>query len=91
MTSQLVVNPIACSGHGACAELLPERVTLDEWGYPLVDERPVSGSLHRQAARAVRDCPALALILAKPSAALSAAHAEETQRFLRTAVERTQA
>jgi hypothetical protein len=31
----LRVNPIACSGHGLCAELLPELISLDEWGYPL--------------------------------------------------------
>lgn len=31
----------ACQGHGLCAELLPEHVTLDEWGYLLVDAAPV--------------------------------------------------
>ena len=25
-----------CDGHGACAELLPELLETDEWGYPLV-------------------------------------------------------
>ena len=24
-----------CDGHGACAELLPELLESDEWGYPL--------------------------------------------------------
>ena len=38
---QLAVNPIDCAGHGACAELLPEMISLDEWGYPLLDPRPV--------------------------------------------------
>ena len=37
MAETLRVNPIACTGHGVCAELLPELVTLDEWGYPIVD------------------------------------------------------
>ena len=37
MSERLRVNPIACEAHGMCAELLPERITLDEWGYPLVD------------------------------------------------------
>ena len=37
---QLAVNPIDCAGHGACAELLPEMISLDEWGYPLLDPRP---------------------------------------------------
>jgi ferredoxin len=30
----LVVDRIACTGHGICASLLPDAVTLDEWGYP---------------------------------------------------------
>ena len=36
VTTRLRVNPIACSGHGVCAELLPELITLDEWGYPVI-------------------------------------------------------
>jgi ferredoxin len=61
--AQLRVNPIACSGHGLCAELLPELVSLDEWGYPLIAGQPVPSRLVRQARRAVTDCPALALRL----------------------------
>jgi ferredoxin len=57
------VNPAACSAHGACAELLPELITLDEWGYPIIDGEPVPARLSRHARRAVRDCPALALSL----------------------------
>ena len=34
MKKQLRVDPTVCSGHGLCAELLPELITLDEWGYP---------------------------------------------------------
>ena len=34
------VDPVACEAYGYCAELLPERVTLDEWGYPVVDGTP---------------------------------------------------
>ena len=59
----LRVNPIACSGHGLCAELLPELITLDQWGYPMVSGQPVPARLARRAARAVTDCPALALRL----------------------------
>ena len=25
-----------CRARGLCAELLPERIVLDEWGYPVV-------------------------------------------------------
>jgi ferredoxin len=61
--ARLRVNPIACSGHGSCAGLLPELVTLDEWGYPVLAAGPVPPELARRARRAVRDCPALALLL----------------------------
>jgi ferredoxin len=64
MGKQLRVNPIACAGHGLCAELLPELITLDEWGYPILPSKPVPRRLERHARRAVTDCPALALILA---------------------------
>ena len=65
MAETLRVNPIACTGHGVCAELLPELVTLDEWGYPIVDPAPVSPALDRDARRAVAACPSLALRLAR--------------------------
>jgi ferredoxin len=60
---RLRVNPIACEGHGLCAELLPERIKLDDWGYPIVDARPVSRELESHARRAVSACPTLALAL----------------------------
>jgi ferredoxin len=61
----LRVNPIACEGHGACAELLPELITLDEWGYPIIDDRPVPPALERDARAAVAACPKLALKLTR--------------------------
>jgi ferredoxin len=61
--ARLRVNPIACTGHGSCADLLPELITLDEWGYPLLAGGAVPPELARRARRAVRDCPALALLL----------------------------
>ena len=64
MQTKLSVNPIACSGHGMCAELLPELISTDEWGYPLISGQPVPLRLVREARRAVTDCPALALRLA---------------------------
>jgi len=57
------VNPIACTAHGLCAELLPERVTLDDWGYPIVDEHPLEPELVAHAKRAAAACPTLALLL----------------------------
>jgi ferredoxin len=63
MKRELRVDPTACSGHGLCAELLPELVSLDEWGYPIVARGPVPRQLDRHVRRAVTDCPALALKL----------------------------
>ena len=63
MAETLKVNPIDCTGHGVCAELLPEMISLDEWGFPLVDPRPVPRALDREARRAVAACPVLALKL----------------------------
>lgn len=60
---ELRVDPIACDGHGLCAELFPERVSLDEWGYPIIQPGPVPRSLEKHAKRAVAQCPVLALKL----------------------------
>jgi ferredoxin len=66
MTMRLEIDPITCSGHGLCADLLPELIELDEWGYPII-EAAVPGSLTAHARRAVSACPALALRLRRVS------------------------
>jgi ferredoxin len=63
MSRRLTIDPIACTGHGACAELFPERIQLDDWGYPMLDGAPVTDDLLVHARRAVAACPALALRL----------------------------
>lgn len=63
MAVRLRVNPIMCQAHGLCAEILPELIGLDEWGYPLLDPEPVPTELMTYARRAVADCPTLALLL----------------------------
>jgi ferredoxin len=63
MADTLRVNPISCSGHGICAELLPELIHLDEWGYPIIDPRPVPPGLKAETRRTVAACPVLALRL----------------------------
>lgn len=63
MSERLVVDPIACSGHGMCAELLPEWIELDDWGYPIIEQGSLPPGLSAHAKRAVRACPALALKL----------------------------
>jgi ferredoxin len=60
---RLRVDPVACDAYGYCAELLPERVTLDEWGYPIIDGAPVDPALVELATRAVASCPRRALAL----------------------------
>lgn len=57
------VDPVACDAFGFCAELLPERVTLDEWGYPVVEGTPIGSVLMELATRAVAQCPRRALHL----------------------------
>jgi ferredoxin len=65
VSERLAVNPIACDGHGLCAELFPEKVQLDEWGYPIIDPAPLSRTERSHARRAVASCPKLALFLQK--------------------------
>jgi ferredoxin len=59
---RLRVNPITCKGHGMCAELLPELITLDPWGYPLLTGEEVPRALADHARRAADACPTLALL-----------------------------
>jgi len=66
---RLRVDPVACDAYGYCAELLPERVTLDEWGYPIVDGTPVAGDLVALATRAAAECPRRAVLLESVDAA----------------------
>ena len=63
MSPRLRVNPIACEGHALCAELLPELIRLDDWGYPILELDEVPPDLLGLAERAVDACPTLALLL----------------------------
>jgi ferredoxin len=60
---RIVIDPVACDAYGFCAELLPEAITLDEWGYPIVDGAPLAAELVEVARRAARDCPRRAIAL----------------------------
>ncbi len=61
--SHLEIDWTRCDGHGLCATLLPELVTLDEWGFPVLDKS--ADATDRAVRRAVLACPALALRLAR--------------------------
>ena len=63
MGMRVLVNPIACEAHGLCAELLPELIGLDDWGYPIIDDSEVPRDLLGLARRAVDACPTLALLI----------------------------
>jgi ferredoxin len=63
MSDHLRVNPILCDAHGHCAELLPELIQLDEWGYPIISDEPIPHGLEREARQAVSMCPRLALAI----------------------------
>ena len=64
-TLRITIDPVACAAYGYCAELLPEAISLDEWGYPIVDDRPIPAELMALAKRAARDCPKRAITLRK--------------------------
>jgi len=65
MSYEVRVNPIACAGHGLCAELLPEMIELDPWGYPILMSAEVPRGLVEHARRAAAACPVLALLVDK--------------------------
>ena len=61
---RLRVDPTLCAGYGYCAEIVPELVTVDDWGYPIVHAEPIeSDELLRHARKAVATCPRLALLI----------------------------
>ena len=63
MAEELRIDRIRCDGHGQCAELLPELIQLDDWGYPVLRPGAVPEELRRHAGRAVAACPVQALRL----------------------------
>jgi ferredoxin len=65
MGEQLHLDPIRCDAYGHCAELLPELIELDEWGYPMIAAGDVPAHFAGDARRAVSACPRLALALRK--------------------------
>jgi ferredoxin len=67
-THTLGIDRIACEGRGLCAELLPELIDLDEWGYPILHATALPDELLAHGKRAVAGCPVLALRLERPPA-----------------------
>jgi hypothetical protein len=41
---KLRIDMTACEARGFCAELLPELISLDDWGFPIISSKvPVDG------------------------------------------------
>ncbi|MGW5230538.1 ferredoxin [Nocardia niigatensis] len=57
-SSTFAVDRIACVGHGICAHILIDAISLDEWGYPTLHEARPDPAL---AAEAIKLCPTKAL------------------------------
>ena len=77
------IDRIRCDGFGMCAELLPELIELDDWGYPVVAAGDVPEDLLRHARMAVEACPVLAITLRRKQAAVASERAAE-RRVLQT-------
>ena len=70
MTLHLRIDPIACTGHGMCAELFPELIELDDWGYPIVHSGGVvPPDLEQYAQNAAQFCPTIAVLLERKTRA----------------------
>ncbi len=57
----------SCKAHGLCHELLPEVISPDEWGYPVIAREGIRARSLDDARRAVAACPTLALRLVDQS------------------------
>lgn len=69
---RLHVDWTACDGRGLCAEILPQQIARDDWGYPRSargdGEIVVPPGAESDAEAAVSLCPRLALsLLRRPS------------------------
>lgn len=70
-TTRLHIDWTACDGRGLCAELLPDLIGRDEWGYPVALEGDATSRTdivipvadRAAATEAVALCPLVALRL----------------------------
>ena len=60
---EMWIDRTKCDGHRLCAELFPERIRLDDWGYPIITPGSIPATLMPHAQKAVDTCPVLALAL----------------------------
>jgi ferredoxin len=60
---ELWIDRTKCDGSRLCAELFPEMIRLDDWGYPIITPGAIPPALVPHAQRTVNSCPVLALAL----------------------------
>lgn len=81
----IVIDGTKCDSHGICVLRLPERISLDQWGYASLSVEPIARrSTLRRAQRAVLACPNGALELVEtlnPSRPVSTRPSDETGRL----------
>ena len=56
----LTVDSATCDGVGMCALVAPDLITLDGWGFPVINSDQASASV-KKARAAARACPHRAL------------------------------
>ena len=44
---RITIDPVACAAYGYCAEILPEAISFDEWGFPIINDRILQGGRRR--------------------------------------------
>ena len=71
MSTRLHIDWTRCDGHGSCAELLPQVLTVDDFGFPAPTSGAIDPTVPRRdvaaAKHAVRSCPVMALTLYRAS------------------------
>jgi ferredoxin len=63
---RLRVDIVACEGVGICGHLAEDLIRVDSWGFPIIDDAPLTRRTERQARAAVRACPRKALFIQAP-------------------------
>jgi len=88
MGERLAIDRIRCDGYGMCAEMFPEGIELDDWGYPILRTGLIPDGLFPLARRAVDVCPVLAVRLVNaPAGSTSTATGRPATRGIRVAIE----
>jgi ferredoxin len=65
MNEVLRLDPLRCDAQGVCAEVFPEWITYDDWGYPIIRPDAIPRHLREHACRAVSNCPRAAITLVR--------------------------